>query len=282
MMTDMAVMLILFMAVASGYFAPVVLAHGNARPWTPPAVPANVVAHDYPYELEGKNFTGYVAYPSTAAAEASQPGVLVAHQWLGLGNMEKWRCQQMASQGYVAFALDVYGTGVRPKDETAAREEMDKVLSNLTSFYDRLYEGIFLLQHLGEGPKVSSDLLFANGYCFGGQMVLELARRGYPGLKAVSSFHGELGNLTSQDNDQFEATVSVHHADLDYQKAAGLLNLEDELRNHHSKSWSTVKYGNCMHAWTDPTNENYRPFEARQSHQYMNVLYTEILGMKDS
>lgn len=33
---------------------------------------------------------------------------------MGLGEMEKFRSEQLASYGYVVFALDVYGKGIRP------------------------------------------------------------------------------------------------------------------------------------------------------------------------
>ena len=63
------------------------------------------------------SYTGYVAYPTEYAQEsepATAPGVLIAHQWYGLGDMEMYRAEEMASTlGHVAFALDVYGTGVR-------------------------------------------------------------------------------------------------------------------------------------------------------------------------
>jgi dienelactone hydrolase len=37
------------------------------------------------------------------------PGVLVAHQWLGLSKGEKQVADELAERGYVAFASDVYG-----------------------------------------------------------------------------------------------------------------------------------------------------------------------------
>ena len=55
------------------------------------------------------------------------------------------------------------------------------------------------------------------------------------------------------------ATPKVHHADLDFQKAKGLLDFEDEMRSQNVSYWSTHKYGNCVHGWTDPTSQNYRP-----------------------
>jgi dienelactone hydrolase len=262
--------------------------HGRTVKWNPPPIPDDVIAHDYPYTLEGMSFTGYAAYPKSSLAKnstASAPGIFIGHTWNGLSVMEKWRCQQLAAKGYICFAPDLYGTGIRPKTDAAAKAEMDKLLSNLTSFYYRMEYGMEILKTRtvqNNENAVNTSALFANGYCLGGQMVLELARRGYPNLIGVSSFHGELGNLTSQSHDHFtkEVAISVHHADLDYQGYQALLNIENEFRAHNVSTWTTTKYGNCHHAWTVPSNENYKPFEAAQSHDYMNSFYCAIL--KDS
>lgn len=267
----------LLLALASSWDN--VAGHGQQVAWNPPPVPDSVVAHDVPYTLEGQSFTGYVAFPKDPTRTASA-GVFVGHTWNGISSMEKWRSQQLAAKGFVAFVPDLYGTNVRPKTDAAARAEMDKILSNLTAFYYHLNEGVDILKSgLGPtAPKVNSSELFAVGYCLGGQMVLELARRGYD-FKGVTSFHGELGNLTSKSNDKFTPSVaiSVHHADLDYQGPQALLDIENELRANNVSRWMTHKYGHCHHAWTVPSNANYKPFEAAQSHDYMFSFNAAIL-----
>lgn len=276
-----AVQLITVIVLLSHFTA--VSPHGLPRPFQLPPTPSNVVTRSISYQCDGKTYEGFAAIPSTT--RQARPGVLIGHTWTGLGPMEQYRAAQVASKlGFVAFALDVYGTGVRPTTQAAAKIEMNKVLSNLTDFHRRVECGMSQLmatttpQGTPNGAHVNASLLFANGYCFGGVMVLELARRGkYPSLKAVSSFHGELGNLTSQSTDRVSAVVQVHHADLDFQGAAGLLLFEDEMRSQNVSHWSTTKYGQVSHGWTDPTSENYRKFEADQAHNNMFSLYTQIL-----
>ena len=260
--------------------------HGVSVSWDPPPVPGDVVAHDYPYTLEGTSYTGYTAYPkSSLSSQQPAPGVFIGHTWNGLSSMEKWRCRQLASRGYVCFVPDMYGTGIRPKTDSAAKAEMDKIFVKFDLFYYHMEYVMEILKSkvVPNNPNVvNGSALFSNGYCLGGQMVLELARRGYPNLIGVSSLHGEIGNLTSQDNDRFrsDVAISVHHADLDYQGYQALLNIENEFRSKNVSIWTTTKYGNCHHAWTVPSNVNYKPFEAAQSHDYMNSFYCAIL--KDS
>ena len=72
---------------------------------------------DFPYTYLGKSYSGFYALPADGAhggAADVVPGMLIGHQWMGLGEMEKYRAEQAAGWGYASFALDVYGTGVRP------------------------------------------------------------------------------------------------------------------------------------------------------------------------
>ena len=254
--------------------------------WIRPHAPKGVVSGDFPYTFMGKQYSGFYALPADGAhggAADVVPGMLIGHQWMGLGEMERYCAEQAAGWGYAAFALDVYGTGVRPTTPAAARAAMAKAEANLTWFHAALYEGVALLKNLGTSKggnkniEVNATALFANGYCFGGQMVLELARTGREaGLLGVASFHGELGNLTSLAEDRFtdRCGVMVHHADLDYQPASALLAWESEVRSHGVRRWSATKWGNCQHGWTDPTQTGvYRPLEADAAHDATRSYY---------
>jgi dienelactone hydrolase len=57
---------------------------------------------------------GYLAYDD--AIKGKRPGVMVVHEWTGLGPYVKRRANELAELGYIAFAADIYGKGVRPKD----------------------------------------------------------------------------------------------------------------------------------------------------------------------
>ncbi len=51
--------------------------------------------------------TGVLAWDD--AIQGPRPGVLVIHEWWGLNDHAKGRAMQLAKEGYVAFALDMYG-----------------------------------------------------------------------------------------------------------------------------------------------------------------------------
>ena len=66
---------------------------------------------------EGKTpLEGFMAFDDSA--KGPRPAVLIVHQWMGLTDNEKMRAQMLAEKGYVAFAMDIYGKGVRPVSYT--------------------------------------------------------------------------------------------------------------------------------------------------------------------
>lgn len=237
----------------------------------------SIISHDFDYTLDGKTYEGYVSYPEQNIFDNELPGVLIGHQWMGLGQMEKFRADEMASYGYVSFALDVYGKGIRPKTPEEARGNVTELKSHPAEFHKRVNKGLEILMSLGEGPVVNKSALVANGYCFGGLMVLELARLG-TSLVGVASFHGDLGALQDPSQDKIKAAIQVHHADLDSQGDDGLLKFENEMRNNGVQTWATTKYGNCQHGWTDPFSSIYEEQAAKQSHASMRHFYSYLLG----
>src|SRR4029077_1885790 len=61
---------------------------------------------------------GYLAWDD--AVSGKRPAVLVVHAWMGLDDNARKRADMLAALGYVAFAADIYGKGVRPKDRDEA------------------------------------------------------------------------------------------------------------------------------------------------------------------
>ena len=150
---------------------------------------ASIVGADYTYTVDGQQYEGYLSYDSTLKPGAS-PAALVVHQWMGLGEMEKARTDEMAGHGYVAFAVDMYGKGKRATTSSGAMKLMHEVTGDPAKLQQLARKGIDVLKSL---PATNSSAIVANGYCFGGLVVLELARQAAP-LAGVASFHGELGS----------------------------------------------------------------------------------------
>jgi dienelactone hydrolase len=194
---------------------------------------------------------GFLAFDpeKVSAAEGMElPGILVVHQWNGLTMYEKNRCRQLAKMGYVAFALDIYGKGIRPKNQSAAAAQSGKYKSDRELYRRRLNLG---LEQLRSHANVIEDQVAAIGYCFGGTGVLELARSG-AAVRGVVSFHGGLDSPSPEDGKQIQAKVLVcHGADDPLVPEADIEAFKKEL-NDAKVDWQMVYYSGAVHSFTQP------------------------------
>ena len=132
-------------------------------------------------------------------------GVIVVHEWWGLNDYARDRARMLAKEGFVALAVDMYGTGkvaTHPKDATAFMESALAEPEKMNARFEAARK--MLLKQQQVDPK----RLFAIGYCFGGAVVLNQARRGAD-LAGVASFHGSLGTQTPAQAGQINAKVMV-------------------------------------------------------------------------
>ena len=108
---------------------------------------------------------GYLAWDD--ATNISRPAVLVVHEWTGLGPYVKKRAEMLAELGYVAFAADIYGKGVRPATQAEAGKTAGIYKNDRSLMRARAKAG---LDTLKAQKFVDPKRLAAIGYCFGGGM----------------------------------------------------------------------------------------------------------------
>jgi len=198
------------------------------------------------YQEGGAVLEGYLARDT--AGPARKPGVLIVHDWSGVGPYVKGRAEQLAAMGYVAFAADIYGKGVRPKTAKEASAAASIYRSDRKLMRARVAAA---LAELRRQPDVLGNEIAAIGYCFGGTAVLELARSGAD-VAGVVSFHGGLDSPTPADGKNIRARVLVlHGADDPFVPEAQVKALEDELRGG-GVDWQLVEYGGAVHSFTIP------------------------------
>ncbi len=198
---------------------------------------------------------GFVAFDPekvNAAEGRKLPGILVVHQWTGLTMYEKNRCRQLAEMGYVAFALDIYGKGIRPMNQSDAATQAGKYKSDRELYRRRLNLG---LDQLRSQANVNKDQVAAIGYCFGGTGVLELARSG-ASVQGVVSFHGGLDSPSPEDGKNIQAKVLVcHGADDPFVPEADIDAFKLEL-NDAKVDWQMIYYSGAVHSFTQPMAGN--------------------------
>ena len=222
---------------------------------------------------------GYLAYDDAVAPAAERPAILIVHQWKGLGDYEKKRADMLAALGYTAFAIDIYGKGVRPADAQAAGAQAGKYKKDRALLRARALAGLEALRKkTGAEPK----RIAAIGYCFGGTAVIELARAGAD-IAGVVSFHGGLDSPSPNDGSRIRCKVlALHGADDPFESAKDLAAFEDEMRRS-KVDWELVKYGGAVHSFTDWNAGNnvaggaaYNERADRRSWEAMQQFFKEI------
>lgn len=206
---------------------------------------AAIVKKSVEYHMAGKKYEGYLAYDDSK--KGNQPGVLVAHNWMGVTDETKSKVDALAQLGYVAFALDIYGKNVRPKNTEEAGALATGFKKDRASLRNRMHQGLKVLR---EQKGVDKSKIVALGYCFGGTAAIELARAGAD-LQGVVSFHGGLDSPKPDDGAKIKARIlALHGADDPYVPAGELAAFEDEMRKH-KVDWQLVKYGGAVHSFTE-------------------------------
>ena len=169
----------------------------------------NVLTNRVEYQVGDNVHQGYLAYDDEITEP--RPGVLIVHEWWGLNNTMVRRAHMLAELGYVALAIDMYGAGQVAADADQAGSLMTAVLDDMDAGTAALCAGHDLLL---SQPGVDPGRSAAIGYCFGGAMVLQMARIGMP-LSAVVSFHGSLGSFHTADPGSIAAKILVCHGEAD-------------------------------------------------------------------
>jgi dienelactone hydrolase len=158
------------------------------------------------------------------------------------------RAEQLASLGYVAFALDMYGKGVLAKTPKEAGELASRFKKDRALMRARAIAGLDVLRRY---PKVDPDNLGAIGYCFGGTTVLELARAGAD-LKGVVSFHGTLETPNPDDAKNIRCKILVlTGADDPNVPKVQIAAFEEEMKKAHV-DYKVIAYPGAVHAFTNP------------------------------
>ena len=157
---------------------------------------------------DGQRLVGYFAAPSSQTPHA---GIIVAPEWWGRNEYTEQRARELAEHGYAALAIDMYGDKNVTTDAKQAYEWMMQTFADADTIVNRAKAG---LDTLASQPEVNADQLAAIGFCYGGKVVLDLARSGAP-LKAVATFHATLAPKAPAVEGQIQGEILVLHGELD-------------------------------------------------------------------
>lgn len=228
----------------------------------------------------GVQLLNYVALPENASDDNPVAGILVAPEWWGLVEHPKTMAERLAKAGYAAVAMDVYGEGKMTSDGAMATMWHDQVLEDQDMLMARCR---LILNDFSDQMAVDSDNLAAIGFCFGGKVVLDMAREGMP-LKAVATFHGDFSAKQPAD-ENFKAKVLIAHGRDD-----AIVTMDDvesfkKEMDAADVDYTVDVYDNAKHGFTNPEadkrdNDNlgYDETAAKQSWDNMLEFMQANLG----
>jgi dienelactone hydrolase len=186
--------------------------------------------------------------------QGRRPAILVSHDARGISDHPKSVARKLAELGYVAFALDYHGNG-----EELAPEDLGPRFSTLSS--DPLL--VRSIGHAGLEVLLANEFADASraaaiGYCFGGTLVLEMARGGAD-LVATVGFHSGLATGRPEDAGAIKGKVLVNiGADDPIIPPEQRLAFEEEMRAG-GVDWQMNLHGGAVHSFTDPAADGSNP-----------------------
>jgi dienelactone hydrolase len=207
------------------------------------------------YTAGGVTLKGYLAYDENL--KGKRPGVLVVHEWWGQNEYVRKRARMLAELGYTALALDMYGEGRLAAHPDDAGKFSSEVMKNFPVAKERFLAAV---EFLKKQPTVDPANIAAIGYCFGGGVVLNMAREGID-LKGVASFHGSLAVVKPDKPEKIKAAVRVYNgADDTFIPAAAIEALKKEMAEQ-KVNFKFVNYPGAVHSFTNPdADENAKKF----------------------
>ncbi|MEN8195783.1 MAG: dienelactone hydrolase family protein [Pseudomonadota bacterium] len=197
------------------------------------------------YKDGGVTLKGVLAWDD--AASGKRPGVLVVHEWWGLNDYAMSRAKQLAAEGYVAFALDMYGDDKVTSHAEDAGAWMKQITGNIEGWRARASAGLAVLK---AQPQVDGANVAAIGYCFGGATVMQMAYAGAD-VKAVVSFHGSLPPAGEEVTSVKPRVLVAHGRDDGFIPADRIVAFQEGL-DRAKADWEMTIYSGTRHSFTNP------------------------------
>lgn len=229
------------------------------------------------YKIDEIIHEGFMVFDDSIAGK--RPGIIVVHEWKGISEHVMESSRRLAELGYIAFAADIYGKGVRPADSKEAAATAGSYKKDRPLLRKKI---LAALEQLKKCEKTDSGNIAAIGYCFGGTTVLELARSGAD-VAGVVSFHGGLDSPTPDDAKNIKAKVLVLHGAIDPHVPESEVESFKKEMTAGGVDWQLFFYGNAVHSFTskaagdDPAKgAAYHELTAERAWSAMKVFFSEL------
>ena len=208
---------------------------------------------------------GYLVYPDSTNAtgtlgqqqQQKLPAVVMIHEWWGLNDNIKDMANELAREGYVVLAADLYN-GEVAADPNRARELSSSVGENPEQAISNLQSAV---QYLASLPNVNSSRIASLGWCFGGGQSLQLALSSEQNpLSATVIYYGNLVNDTNELSKITWPVLGIF-GDQDQSIPVESVNAFEQALNETGITNEIYIYPGVGHAFANPSGDNYAPEE---------------------
>ncbi|HLT30786.1 MAG TPA: dienelactone hydrolase family protein [Myxococcaceae bacterium] len=231
------------------------------------------------YQHEGVTYEGVLVWDD--AAKGPRPGLLLIPNWLGINEANLKQAELVAGRKYVIFVADMYGKNARPKNQKEAAQASGAVKGDRRLMAARASAALDAMKRAGKTAGMELKKIGAIGFCFGGTVVLELAKRGGQ-VSGVVSFHGGLDAVTPTPQGLSARILALHGADDPAVPEKDLQAFIADLKQSRA-DWALVQFGNAVHSFTDVDADNlpvskYNPKVARRAYEMMHDFFDETFA----
>lgn len=246
------------------------------------SVAAKPVAEPISWNHGGTDFDGYLVYDK--GEREKRPGLVMVPNWMGVTDEAIEKAKKLAGDDYVILLVDMYGRGVRPANADEAGKAAGAVYADTAVLRARIKRALTVLEASAARTPLDVDRIGGIGFCFGGAIVLELARSG-ANVDGVVAFHANLGTRQPAEAGAVKgAVLALNGADDGFVPPEQRRAFEKEMREAGA-DWQSVDFGGAQHCFTEIGEDGiklpgckYDERTARRSHEMMENFFDERFG----
>jgi carboxymethylenebutenolidase len=212
------------------------------------------------------NSSGYLVSPladnSSNTTSQLLPAVVMIHEWWGLNENIKDMANELAKQGYVVLAADMYSGQVATTPDQAmqlvgsVRENPSEAIANLQA----------AVGYLSSLENVNPSRIASLGWCFGGGQSLQLAlnTEAENPLAATVLYYGD-PVMDEQELSKIKWPILGIFGDQDESIPVENVTKFEQALNSTGVPNEIYIYEGVGHAFANPSGDNYAPEETRDA-----------------
>jgi len=233
------------------------------------------------WKIGDQAFSGVLVYDD--ASDARRPGLVMVPDWYGVTPAAIEQAKDVARDNDVILVADVYGKGVRPKDDAAALAQVKGMYADVESLRARAAKPVEVLKAQAGQAPLDASRIGAFGYCFGGSSVLELARSG-ASLAGIVTFHGGLETTTPAQAGAVKTPLLILNGADDESQAPHVAGFEEEM-DKAGADWQFVNFSGAVHCFAlkaanSPPGCLYNERAAKRAYRMMDGFFEERFGTR--